>query len=286
MTGTNSSTPRNYSMPVSNRVSSSKANAARVSSSVASLPYMSDTALTSTLTPSQYLQRVTDLQQMDLQSAVDQMRTLLTLYPQKVYKMAYYRKQTKNHWARDDPAFCFLQVIMIIASSTAYGFAFRVSSLSSIIGFVTKSVLLHWLGFGVVMASVGRVVANQHLQAERSSSHVKQSVEWLYAFDVHCNAFVPLFVLLYGIQFFLLPLVLGTSLLSLGISNTLYAIAFGWYFYIFHLGFRALPFLSNTEVFLFPMAIILVLYVFNFVGYPFGLGFNASRIVAYVYFED
>ncbi|EJK64009.1 hypothetical protein THAOC_15303 [Thalassiosira oceanica] len=297
-------------MPVSNRVSSSKANAARVSSSVASLPYMSDTALTSTLTPSQYLQRVTDLQQMDLQSAVDQMRTLLTLYPQKVYKMAYYRKQTKNHWARDDPAFCFLQVIMVIASSTAYGFAFRVSSLSSIIGFVTKSVLLHWLGFGVVMASVGRVVANQHLQAERSSSHVKQSVEWLYAFDVHCNAFVPLFVLLCkwrrilvvrtllttdvssnllhvdGIQFFLLPLVLGTSLLSLGISNTLYAIAFGWYFYIFHLGFRALPFLSNTEVFLFPMAIILVLYVFNFVGYPFGLGFNASRIVAYVYFED
>lgn len=199
---------------------------------------------------------------------------------------------------------------MVIASSTAYGFAFRVSSLSSIIGFVTKSVLLHWLGFGVVMASVGRVVANQHLQAERSSSHVKQSVEWLYAFDVHCNAFVPLFVLLCkwrrilvvrtllttdvssnllhvdGIQFFLLPLVLGTSLLSLGISNTLYAIAFGWYFYIFHLGFRALPFLSNTEVFLFPMAIILVLYVFNFVGYPFGLGFNASRIVAYVYFED
>jgi len=56
---------------------------------------MSDTALTSTLTPSQYLQRITDLQQMDLQSAVDQMRTLLTLYPQKVYKMAYYRKQTK-----------------------------------------------------------------------------------------------------------------------------------------------------------------------------------------------
>jgi len=85
---------------------------------------------------------------------------------------------------------------MIIASSIAYGFAFRVSSLSSIIGFVTKSVLLHWLGFGVIMASVGRVIANQHLQAERSSSHVKQSVEWLYAFDVHCNAFVPLFVLL------------------------------------------------------------------------------------------
>lgn len=230
---------------------------------------------------------MTDLQQMDLQSAIDQMRILLTLYPQRVYKMAYYRKQTKNHWARDDPAFCFLQIVMIAAVSIAYGFAFRVGSILNIIGVVTKSVLVNWLGLGVIIASVGRLIANNHLMmAERSSSHVKQEVEWLYAFDVHCNAFVPLFVLLYGVQLFLLPLVLGPSLLSLGVSNTLFAMAFGWYFYITHLGYRALPFLSNTEVFLFPIAAVLVLYVFNYVGYPFGLGFNASRIMAYIYFES
>lgn len=153
--------------------------------------------LASSLTPQQYLQRMTDLQQMDLQSAIDQMRTLLSLYPQPVYKMAYYRKQTKNHWARDDPAFAFLQVLMIVASSIAYALAFRVGSLSSIIGFVLKSVLINWLGVGVIVASLGRLVANQHLMmAERSSSHVKQNVEWLYAFDVHCNSFIPLFVIL------------------------------------------------------------------------------------------
>eukprot|EP00804_Cyclotella_cryptica_P020565 CCRYP_003409-RA/>CCRYP_003409-RA protein AED:0.31 eAED:0.31 QI:139/1/1/1/0.5/0.4/5/1846/297 len=247
----------------------------------------SHAALTTAITAQQYFQRMTDLQQMDLQSAIDQMRTLVSLYPQRVYKMAYYRKQTKNHWARDDPAFCFLQVLMIIASSITYGLAFRVSSLSAVIGFVLKSVLINWLGFGVVVSSLGRLIANQHLMtAERSSSHVKQNVEWLYAFDVHCNSFVPLFVILYGVQFFLLPVVLGSSLLSLGVANTLYAFAFGWYCYITHLGYRALPFLSNTEVFLFPIAAILALYVFNFVGYPFGLGWNASRIVAYVYFES
>jgi len=48
---------------------------------------------------------------------------------------------------------------------------------------------------------------------------------------------------------------------------------------------KALPFLSNTEVFLFPVAAILAVYVFNFVVYPFGLGWNASRTVAYIYFE-
>ena len=50
--------------------------------------------------------------------------------------------------------------------------------------------------------------------------------------------------------------------------------------------FKALPFLSNTEVFLFPIVGILVLYVFNLVGYPFGLGWNASRIAAYIFFES
>jgi len=281
-------------MPVQSRPSKSS-SASRGGGGVgvgSSLPYIHSSAdssshLSSTLTPQQYLQRMTDLQQMDLQSAIDQMRTLLSFYPQRVYKMAYYRKQTKNHWARDDPAFCFLQVIMLAASSIFYGFAFRIASFSAIVGFVAKSILIHWLGFGVVMASVGTVVANRHLMtAERSSSHVKQNVEWLYAFDVHCNAFVPLFVLLYGVQFFLLPLVLGTSLLSLGVSNSLFAIAFGWYFYITHLGYRALPFLSHTEVFLFPVVVILVIYVFNFMGYPFGVGWNASRIIAYIYFEN
>jgi len=276
-------------MPVQSRPS--KSSSSRGGGGSSSLPYMhaTDTSshLSSALNPQQYLQRMTDLQQMDIQSAIDQMRTLLTLYPQRVYKMAYYRKQTKNHWARDDPAFCFLQLVMITASSLAYGFAFRIVSISAIFGFVAKSILIHWLGFGVVMASVGRLIANQHLMtSERSTSHVKQSVEWLYAFDVHCNAFVPLFVLLYGVQFFLLPLVLGTSLLSLGVSNTLFALAFAWYFYITHLGYRALPFLSNTEVFLFPIAAILALYVINLVGYPFGLGWNASRIIAYIYFEN
>lgn len=32
---------------------------------------------------------------------------------------------------------------------------------------------------------------------------LEQKVEWLYAFDVHCNAFVPLFLFQSVLQFFL-----------------------------------------------------------------------------------
>jgi len=86
-------------------------------------------------------------------------------------------------------------------------------------------------------------------------------------------------------QFFLLPLVLGKSIFALILSNTMYAAAFSWYFYISHLGYRALPFLTNTEVFLFPIVLVLILYVLNFIGHPFGLGLNASRLMAHLYFD-
>lgn len=246
---------------------------------------MSDLSSESTFTLSHYLSRIVDVQQMDLQSALDQMWTLCTPHPQRVYKTSYYRKQTKNHWARDDPAFSVLQVIFLLMSSISHCVAFRTNSFfSTFARFSLHCVLIHWLGFGVVVASIGRTLANDHLTVHQTN-HVKQSVEWLYAFDIHCNAFFPLFIILHTLQFFLLPIVLGKSLIALIISNTLYAAAFSWYFYVTHLGYRALPFLSNTEVFLFPIVIVLSVYVLNFVGYPFGLGWNASRIVAHLYFE-
>jgi hypothetical protein len=268
---------------------------------------------------SQYLARLTDFRQMDVQSAMDQMKTLLSTRPHVVYKTSYYRKQTKNHWARDDPAFVALQLVFLVIASIAYSVSFR-APISESIAFMVYSILFNWLGCGVIVASVGREIANRHLTDHKSSSHVRQSVEWLYAFDIHCNAFFPVFVLLCecqsiscvrkctclwlclvvshillvvslslamvdGVQFFLLPLVLGSSLFALLVSNTLYAAGFAWYWYITHLGYRALPFLSQTEVFLFPIAAIALVYVLNLIGYPFGLGWNASRIMAHIYFD-
>ena len=48
----------------------------------------------------------------------------------------------------------------------------------------------------------------------------------------------------------------------------------------------ALPFLSNTEVFLFPLCVVVFIFLLNLVGYPFGFGWNASRIMAHLYFES
>jgi hypothetical protein len=125
------------------------------------------------------------------------------------------------------------------------------------------------------------------------SHSVEQDVEWLYAFDVHANAFFCSFLLTYVLQvlattptftpsalclfhfiisrpaptrsfesarpltnpfifffssssllfvpysqYFLLPVLLGRSVLACILSNTLYALATVWYAYITHLGYR------------------------------------------------
>ena len=145
--------------------------------------------------PMQYLARLTDFRQMDIQSALDQMKTLLTPRPHVVYKTSYYRKQTKNHWARDDPAFVALQAIFLVIACIAYAVAFK-ATFTGAISFLLYSICWNWLGAGILLASIGREIANRHLTVHSSSSHVRQSVEWLYAFDIHCNAFFPVFVIL------------------------------------------------------------------------------------------
>lgn len=45
---------------------------------------------------------------------------------------------------------------------------------------------------------VCRLIANKFLRKKLHSHQVEQHVEWLYAFDVHCNSYFPLFLVLYG----------------------------------------------------------------------------------------
>lgn len=192
------------------------------------------------MTPGIYLQRLVDLSQMDIQSALDQMKSLLVpTQIQKVYKMAYYRKQTKNHWARDDPAFVAIQITLLAIASLSYSIVFRSDALiSTTLYFGFHSVFVNFALFGVIVATVARSVANQFLVVTTSVNHVRQSVEWMYAFDVHCNSFFPAFVLIYVVQFVLLPLVMLQGFVPFLVSNILHSVGFFYYFYVTHLGYR------------------------------------------------
>ena len=44
----------------------------------------------------------------------------LCMSPKTAYRHASYHKQTKNHWARDDPAFVVLCSTLVAVTATAY----------------------------------------------------------------------------------------------------------------------------------------------------------------------
>ncbi|GAB4852873.1 hypothetical protein Ancab_017070 [Ancistrocladus abbreviatus] len=89
--------------------------------------------------------------------------------------------------------------------------------------FVVISVLLfHFLITGVLVATFCWFLTNNYLREEVPNSHVvEQRVEWLYAFDIHCNSFFPMFVLLHVIHYFLSPILVYRYLNFLGYDGKL-----------------------------------------------------------------
>ena len=80
-------------------------------------------------------------------------------------------------------------------------------------------------------------------------------------------------------QFFLSPLLLAHGPLSVVLSNLLYAASLAYYHYTQFLGYSALPFLERTELFLYPIGLLLVATPFSMLA-----GFNPSRFTLGLYF--
>uniref|UniRef100_A0A0E0LY78 UNC-50 family protein n=1 Tax=Oryza punctata TaxID=4537 RepID=A0A0E0LY78_ORYPU len=85
-------------------------------------------------------------------------------------------RETKNQWARDDPAFVVILILFLVFATSAYCAAYGESASHAALT-ITSVVLVHFLFAGIVLATLC----------------------WLYAFDVHCNSFFPAFVILYVI---------------------------------------------------------------------------------------
>lgn len=208
----------------------------------------------------EYLRRVVYFQQMDVGYTLTQMGYLLHS-PSKVYKLTSWRNQTKNQWARDDPAFVVLLCALLAASSVLFGLALGAGSVGALLWLVAQQLLL-FFGTGVAMASLGSFLANHYFRARHSHS-VDQEVEWMYAFDIHCNAYFPLAVALYGVQLLLLPVLLSDKFVATLVANALWATALSYYHYVSFLGYMYLPFLNKELVtsMLYPVAGVLLVAV-------------------------
>lgn len=225
----------------------------------------------------EYLRRAFKYPQMDLEYTFWQM-VYLCLDPKRVYKNTSYHKQTKNQWARDDPAFTVLCFTFLLVAAMAYTIAFQVTNPWTFVRVVLGAVLFDFVFLGVLLATITWSISNKYLRVHSLHS-VEQNVEWLYSFDIHCNAFFPLFLILYVLQYFLLPFLLTEGFLPTLVSNSLYCVAFCYYHYITFLGYSALPFLRDAVYFLYPCALVIVAYIVSLL-----LGMNCTTFALGFYF--
>ncbi|KAI3962908.1 hypothetical protein MKW92_010951, partial [Papaver armeniacum] len=136
----------------------------------------------------------------------------------------------------------------------------------------------HFLITGAILATCFLRI---HIFEESPNSHVvEQRVEWLYAFDVHCNSFFPMFVLLYVIHYFLSPLLIAHGFIPVLLSNLLFMVAVSYYHYLNFLGYDVLPFLERTTFFLYPIGIVIILSPLMILS-----GFNPTRYMMSMYFS-
>uniref|UniRef100_A0A7I4FE96 UNC-50-like protein n=1 Tax=Physcomitrium patens TaxID=3218 RepID=A0A7I4FE96_PHYPA len=203
----------------------------------------------------QYLRRIVKYKQMDMEYTFWQMLHLCTS-PKVVYQQTKYHKQTKNQWARDDPAFVVICSFLLAVAATAFCAAYG-HSVAQATFTVVSVVFMHFFLVGVSLASIC----------------------WLYAFDVHCNAYFPLYVVLYVLQYFLSPLLLAHGFVATLLSNTLYFVALSYYHYLNFLGYDVLPFLERTTFFLYPIGLLALLFPISLLT-----GFNPSRFALGLYF--
>lgn len=184
-----------------------------------------------------YLRRGFAISQWDLEYAFYQIINCCRA-PQQVYKLTLHRKQTKNQWARDDPSFVGLLLGFLAVVAVGYGVAYRYTSPLAYLWLITQ----HWLtffGWGLAVSTTLWAITNRYCRISGTLPHsVEQSVEWLFAWDIHCNAFVPVLLLVYVADFLVLPLTMRSDgLLPCLVGNTLYTAAIGQYLYITFQGF-------------------------------------------------
>ena len=235
----------------------------------------------------EYAHRIVRFRHMDFEYALWLMANLC-LSPRTAFRTTLYHSRTKHQWARDDPAFVVVLLYLLLVAAIAWSLAFAQRTPLEVICLYLYVALVDFLLLGAALASAGWWVSNNYLLSNTAPTsgwggatapERKEYVEWLYAFDVHCNALLPVYLLLHVVQYLLLPVLLRPGILPCLLSNSLFAGAFSIYHYLTFLGYSELPFLHRCECFIYPIALVLVAFVLSL-----PLKFNCSATVAYIYF--
>ncbi|RMZ82182.1 hypothetical protein DV738_g1911, partial [Chaetothyriales sp. CBS 135597] len=214
-----------------------------------------------------FLKRLLKFPQMDFEMAVWEMTQLL-IAPKKVFKSIYYNKQTRKTWHRPDPSFTYLLSFFLLLTSFAWSLAYA-RSFSSVVKLALIFVFVHFLAGSLVVSAIGYFVVGrllgpgvaglpgrrrqQGLFGTPGGASGAETLEFGYCFDVSIRAFFPPYVLLYIVQYILMPAINHSNRVSIFFANLLYLAAGIYWSLIIFLGYNELHFLHHTQLLLVPI---------------------------------
>lgn len=242
-----------------------------------------------------FFKRLFKFPQMDFETAVWEM-THLMIAPKKVFKNILYSKrtspaeccrrrrpgqsltvnvETRNTWHTPDPAFTYLLSFFLLLTSLAWSLAYtpRIWAATKL---AFMFVFVHFLFGSLLLATIayfliGRLLApgvaglpgrrrQQGLFGGANPGATGDALEFGYCFDVSIRAFLPVYVLLYILQYVLMPAIDHTNRGSVLVANTLYLVAAIYWSLITFLGYNQLTFLHHTQLLLAPIPVYIVIW--------------------------
>ena len=91
-----------------------------------------------------------------------------------------------------------------------------------------------------------------------SQSRAADALEFGYCFDVTTRAFFPVYILLYIVQYILMPAIDHQNKASVFVANVLYLVAGIYWSLVTFLGFNSLTFLHHTQLLLSPVGVFVL----------------------------
>ena len=192
----------------------------------------------------------------------------------------------RNSWHRPDPAFTYLLSFFLLLTSFAWSLAYtpRLGSILKLaftfifVHFLLGSLLISTLFYLLIGRLLGPGVAGLPGRRRQTglfapaASTQSEALEFGYCFDVATRAFFPPYVLLYIVQYILMPAIDHSNKASTFVADTLYLGAGCYWSLITFLGFNCLTFLHHTRLLLLPVPVMGVLWIGCVIG-----GVNLER---------
>ena len=178
----------------------------------------------------------------------------------------------RNTWHRPDPAFTYLFSFFLLLTSFAWSLAYK-PNITSILKLAFMFIFVHFLLGSIIFSAmfyflVGRLLGpgvaglpgrrRQQGLFGPSQSRAADALEFGYCFDVTTRAFFPVYVLLYIVQYILMPAIDHQNKASVFVANVLYLVAGIYWSLVTFLGFNSLTFLHHTQLLLSPVGVFVL----------------------------